>query len=185
MPSYNYYKYRSPYFLPKEVYIMPWTRRKSRKLATQVGMVLGYIASIPINITSNWLQIYILPNPLYFVTAIILSIAALYWVRKKQASFLASASITFAVSIFLNLLSSWVQEKVLHNTFTFGGVLLIISIPIFILVLSNFIASHPVSRFENRMWRRHRRLARVIMAAEGEKRYVRKQPKKTMKRRKR
>ncbi len=165
---------------------MPWSRKKSRKLATQVAMILGYAASIPINIASNWLQIYILPNPFYFVSAIILSIAALYYVIKKQPSFLTSASITFAVSVFLNLLSSWVQESLLHNTFTFGGVLLIISIPIFILVLSNFIASHPISRFENNRRRLYKRQAKVkVGLASQEKIYVRKQPKKNIKRRKR
>ena len=165
---------------------MPWSRRRSRKLATQVGMVLGYAASVPINLASNWFQIDILPNPLYFVFALLLSFAALYWVVKKQASLLTSASITFVVSVFLNLLSSWVQVSLLDNRFTFAGVLLIMAITMIILIFSNFIASHPVSRFENKLRRKYRRQAkaRVGLALE-EKVSVRKQPKKTIKRKRR
>jgi len=69
---------------------MPWSGQRSRKLATQVGMVLGYAASVPINLASTWLQVDILPNPLYFVFAIVLAFAALYWQGVTPLASLAS-----------------------------------------------------------------------------------------------
>jgi hypothetical protein len=65
---------------------MPWSSRKSRKLATNTSLMLGFIASFPINLVSSWFQLYILSNGWYAAIAIILFLAASYWFINRRTS---------------------------------------------------------------------------------------------------
>ncbi len=145
---------------------MPRSRR-SRKLATWTSIALGFVAGIFINLLTSWLQKDILSNILLLIGVGIALVAIGYLVIKTRAPLLISAFVVLVVSVFFNLFSSWVQEKVLHDTFTTLNVTLIFFITIIVLGLSAFIGSHPISKLENRLMRRNRRNARIRLAQEG------------------
>ena len=140
---------------------MPWSSRNSRKLATQVSFALGFIASIPINLMTSWFQQDIISNKFLSISVIIILAAICCLVIKMRAPhYLTVASMSFVAGIFINLLSRWVQEDILHNSFTISNVALILLITAFILVSSALLGSHPISSFKTRLRRKYRRRAK-------------------------
>src|SRR2546422_7759703 len=97
---------------------MPWSRKKWRKLSTQVSIILGLVASIPINLVTSWFQQDILSNILYSFIVMVLAVAISYSVIKMRAPLLTNAFWVLVASVSLNIFSSWIQDKVLHNSFT-------------------------------------------------------------------
>ena len=149
---------------------MPWSARKSRKLATQTSLTLSLIAGITINLVTSWFQQYILSNPLVLICVIIVLIYLGYWVIIKiRSALLTFAFVVLVLSVFFNLFSSWFQENMLHNLFTTLNVTLFLSFTIIVLVLSYFIGSHPISRGKTKLRRLYKNNARnkVRLAQEG------------------
>jgi len=126
---------------------MPWTSRRSRKLATNTSLMLGFTASLPINLASSWFQLYILSNAWYSALAIILLLAASYWFINRRTSLSTIVFVTLAYSVLFNLFASWFLANVLHSSFTVLSIIVILLLTVILLFLSNFIASHPISSF--------------------------------------
>ena len=140
---------------------MPWSSRKSRKLATQVSFALGFIASIPINLATSWFQQDIISNKFLSISVIIILAAICYLVIKMRAPrYLIVASMSFVAGIYVNLFSWWLQEDILHNSFTISNVFLILFITVLILVSGAFIGSHPISSLKSWLRRNYRKNAR-------------------------
>jgi membrane-bound ClpP family serine protease len=165
---------------------MPWSSRRLSRLATNTSLMLGFIASLPINLASSWFQQDVISNPFLATFLIIMLVAIFYLVLKMRAPrFIANATATFIAGIFLNLLSWVVQVYILHNSFTILNVLVILLVGVICSVLTAFIAAHPIRNFENKLKRKRRvTQSRVRLASKG-KANNRKQsyPKKNIKRR--
>lgn len=149
---------------------MPWSKRKSRKLATQTGTALSFIAGITINLITAWFQQSIVNNLLLLTCVIIILIAVGYSIKKMRSTLLTGAFVFLVVSLFINLFSNWFQAKLVQN-FTISNVTVFFLFTVICLVLGALIASHPISRFENWMRKKFRNNARnkskVRLAALG------------------
>lgn len=141
------------------------------KIATQASLTFGFIASIPINLASSWFQQDIISNKFLSISVIIMLAALFYLVLRMRAPrYLAIATATFVAGIFLNLLSWWVQEYPLHNSFTISNVLVILSVAGICSIMNALLASHPIRSYTRRRTYRLRRKAKkssVSLATKG------------------
>jgi uncharacterized membrane protein len=147
--------------------------------------MLGFIASFPINLATFWLQLYILSNGWYTAAAIFLLVAATYWFINRRTSLSTIVFVTLVYSILFNLFASWFMVNVLHSSFSGLSIIVILLLTVILVFLTNFIGSHPISRYMNRTKRKRRREAwnnEIRLATKGK---VRKQryPNKTINRR--
>jgi predicted PurR-regulated permease PerM len=122
------------------------------ELPTGFSIVLGLAASIPINLASTWFQQYILSNTLFSVVAIILVLGFLYWIIELRSRTLIIATITLIVSVIANLLSSWIQDKRFHNSFSLENVVIILCLAFLGLMISAF----PLSKYIRSMTKTRR-----------------------------
>lgn len=122
---------------------MPWSSRKSRKLATTTSLMLGLIASIPINLASTWFQVSILSNGWYTALAVLLLLATTYWFINRRTTLSTIVFVTLAYSVLFNLVASWFLVTVLHNSFTVVSILVIVLLTVILPLLSVFIYSEP------------------------------------------
>src|SRR5216683_3376634 len=125
----------------------PWSSGRSRKLATNTSLMLGFTASLPINLASSWFQLYILSNGWYAAIAIILLVAASYWFINRRTSLSTIVFVTLAYSVLFNLFASWFLVNVLHSSFSVLSIIVILLLTVILVLLSNFIGSHPISRY--------------------------------------
>lgn len=156
---------------------MPWSRRKWNKYSTKVSIFLGLVASIPINLATSWFQLNILTNKFYLFFAAIILVAIFYLIRKLNIPLLTNAFWIMAASVLLNLLSLWIQDHLLHDSFTPSNVTLILFSTIIVLSLSALIDPKVLTRFENRMKAKYRRRARntsISMASQAKTTKVKK-----------
>lgn len=153
---------------------MPWSSRKWHQISNSTSLMLGLIASFPINLATFWFQFYILSNGWYTALAIILIVAASYWFINRRTSLATIVFVTLAYGIILNLLASWFFEHVLNNTFTGLGIILILLFSILIPLLTNFIASRPISTYMKRQRSKLRRRAQKASLASTGKVHTRK-----------
>ena len=137
------------------------TRSRWYGVSNKINALLtGFVASIPINLLSSWFQTDIIPNKFLTISVIILLAAICYLVVKIHAPrFLIAASFGFVAGMYVNLFSWWIQEDILHNSFTLANVVLIVFITVIIFVSGTFIGSHPIRRNVNRTRRKRRREA--------------------------
>lgn len=146
---------------------MPWSRRKSRKLANRTSIALGFGAGISINLLTSWFQQDILSDLLLLFCIVIILVGIGLWVFRTRAALLIGCYVVLVVSVFFNLFSSWIQDRILRNSFTTESVTVILSITIILLVLSALIGSHPISRLERKLKRSQKRNTRARFAQEG------------------
>jgi hypothetical protein len=144
---------------PEEGYILPWSRRKWNKYSTQISIILGLVASVPINLATSWFQQFF-SNGFLLICSVVIILAILYFIRKLSIPLLTTAFWIMVASVCLNLFSIWMQDHVLHNTFPPSTVLLILLSAIGALTLSALIDPKVLTRFENRMKARYRRRAK-------------------------
>src|SRR5258708_10054138 len=110
---------------------------------------------------TSWFQQDIISNKFLSISVIIILAAICCVVIKMRAPhYLTVASMSFVAGIFINLFSWWVQEDILHNSFTISNVALILLITTFILVSSALIGSHPISSLKSWLRRNYRKNAR-------------------------
>jgi hypothetical protein len=149
---------------------LPWSRRKWNKYSTKVSIFLGLVASIPINLATSWFQLNFLSNIFSLFFAVILIGAIFYLIKKLNIPLLTNAFWIMTASVFLNLFATWIQENVLHNSFTPSNVTLILVSTIVVLALSALLDPKVLTRFENRMKGRYKRSAKnnsISLAARG------------------
>ena len=149
---------------------MPWSRRKWNKYSTKVSIFLGLVASIPINLATSWFQQNFLSDIFSLFFAVILIGAIFYLIRKLNISLLTNAFWIMVASVSLNLCSLWIQDHLLHDSFTPSNVTLILLSTIIVLSLSALIDPKVLTRFENRMKGRYRRRAKqnsISLASRG------------------
>jgi hypothetical protein len=148
---------------------LPWSRRKWNKYSTQVSIILGLVASVPINLATSWFQQFF-SNGFLLVVSMILILAIFYFIRKLNIPLLTTAFWIMVASVCLNLFSTWMQDHVLHNSFPPSTVLLILLSTIGALTLSALMDPKVLTRFENRMKARYRRNAKsnsISLASRG------------------
>ena len=134
------------------------------ELPTGFSIVLGLAASIPINLASTWFQQYILSNTLFSIVAIILVLGFIFWMIELRSRTLTIAFITLIASVIANLLSSWIQDKGLHNSFSLSNVVIILCLAFLALVISAF----PLSKYVRSMTKT-RRVRVVTLRTERKK----------------
>lgn len=137
--------------------------------------MLGFIASFTINLASSWFQLYILTNGWYAAIVIILFLAASYWFLNRRTSLSTIVFVTLVSGVLINLFASWFVEHVLHNSFTFSGFIVIFLLTVTLLLLINFIASRPLSRYKKNRSNSLRRKAKKSSFSLASKGRVRKQ----------
>lgn len=148
---------------------MPWSRRKWNKYSTQVSIILGLVASVPINLATSWFQQFF-SNVFLLFFSVILILAIFYFIRKLSIPLLTNAFWIMVASVCLNLFSLWMQDHVLHNSFPPSTVLMILLSAIGALTLSALIDPKVLTRFENRTKARYRRSAKqnsISLASQG------------------
>lgn len=148
---------------------MPWSRRKWNKYSTQVSIILGLVASVPINLATTWFQQFF-SNIFLFSFSVILLVAILYFIRKLSIPLLTTAFWIMVASVCLNLFSIWLQDHVLPKTFPPSTVLIILLSSIGALTLSALLDPKVLTRFESRMKRRYKREAKsnsISLASRG------------------
>lgn len=163
----------------------PWSSRRSRKLATNTSLMLGFIASLPINLASSWFQLYILSNLWYTAIAIILLVAASYWFINRRTSLSTIVFVTLAYSVLFNLFASWFLVNMLHSSFSGLSIIVILLLTVILVFLTIFIGSHPISNYMRRKRDQRRREAKKSSFSLASKGRVKKQsyPNKNIRRR--
>ena len=150
---------------------MPKSRTSWYKVANYANVLLGFIASIPINLITSWLQQDIISNKFLTIFVIILLAAICYLVVRIHApKFLIDALMGFVAGIYAGLFSVWLQGDVLHNSFTSVNVPLMVLVTLIILVLGSFIASRPIKTYVRRKRDKRRREAKkgsISLASRG------------------
>ncbi len=100
--------------------------RSTGRSRESFGTLLGLFISIPVNLASTWIQWYIVSNGfVFFITSAAL-LFIFYRLIKKQNLLLFVALLSFVVAVFLNLVSTWILQNILHNSFTLAIVIAII-----------------------------------------------------------
>ena len=148
---------------------MPWSRRKWNKYSTQVSIILGLVASVPINLATSWFQQFFSNVFLLFFSAILI-LAIFYFIRKLSIPLLTTAFWIMVASVCLNLFSIWLQGHVLPKTFPPSTVLIILLSSIGALTLSALLDPKVLTRFENRRKAKYRRAAKssnISLASRG------------------
>ena len=162
-----------------------WSSRRSRKIATNTSLMLGFIASFPINLASSWFQLYILSNGWYAAIAIILFLAASYWCINRRTSLSTIVFVTIAYSVLFNLFASWFLVNMLHSSFSGLSIIVILLLTVILVFLTIFIGSHPISNYMRRKRDQRRREAKKSSFSLASKGRVKKQsyPNKNIRRR--
>lgn len=155
---------------------MPRRKKTWSKRATTTGIVLGLVASIPMNLLTLWLQKYVLVNIIYFGLVIFLVGALIYFARNKHVPELLTTVFWLLVAtVSLNLFSTWVQDNILHDSFTFKSVTAILSLCVIVLAASAIFQSHYYRRFAQSVNARRRWNAKSMSyASRGRKTTVKK-----------
>src|SRR5216683_4380033 len=162
-----------------------WSSRRSRIIANNTSLMLGFMASFTINLVSSWFQLYILSNGWYAAIAIILFLVASYWFINRRTSLSTIVFLTLVSSVLINLFASWFVVNVLHSSFSGLSIIVILPLTVILVFLTNFIVSHPISNYMRRKRDRRRREAKKSTFSLASKGRVRKQryPNKNIKRR--
>ena len=154
---------------------MPRSKKKSPwgKRATFTGVVLGLVASVPMNLLSGWLQEI---NIFYLVLVFLLIAAIIYsgW-KMRTPDFLNNIFWLLLATVSLNLLSTWIQFSLLHNTYSFPTVTLFLAASVIILALGALFQSHLYSRkkqsiITQRVWNARRTRPPEFQGIDGMKR---------------
>ena len=164
---------------------MPWSRRKTRNLATQTGLILGFIACIPINLLTSWLQQDILSNIAFAVFIFLLCVAVWLIVLQIHSAILTSAFLVITANVPINLFSPLIQDKLFHNSFNLLNIVLIVAFTILCLVLSTFIVGHPITKLKRKLGMTYRANARSTVYLSSEGKVIPKQRRQTSRQKKR
>jgi energy-coupling factor transporter transmembrane protein EcfT len=157
---------------------LPWSRRKWNKYSMQVSILLGLVASVPINLATSWFQQFF-SNGFVLVCIIVIILAIFYFIRKLSIPLLTTAFWTMVAGVCLNILAQWLQTHVLHDTFPPSTVLLILFSAIGALTLSALIDPKVLTKFEYKMKARYKRRAKqesINLASRGKTTKVQKRP---------
>jgi hypothetical protein len=106
------------------------------------GTLLGLVISIPVNLISTWIQWYIVSNGFVLVIMIVGLLFIFYHLIKKQNLLLFVALLSFVASVSINLLSSWILQNILHNSFTPSIVMAIIVSPFIGFTICSWLKLH-------------------------------------------
>ena len=116
------------------------------------GVVLGLIASIPMNLLSVWLQEKVVINLVYLALALLLIAAIIYSGRKLHTpDFLNTIFRLLLATVTLNLLSVWIQYRLLRDTYSFPTITLLLAASVIILAISALLQAHSLRRFGQSM----------------------------------
>jgi sensor histidine kinase YesM len=116
--------------------------RKADRSGGSFSTLLGLVISIPINLASTYFQWYIASN--MFATIIITFgiLYLFYYLIKKQDRPTFTILLSFVASISVNLLSSWILQNMLHNSFPPSIVIAIFVSPIIGFAISYHLKEH-------------------------------------------
>lgn len=134
-------------------------KKKSKwgKRATMIGVMLGFAASIPMNLLSAWLQEKVVINLFYLFLVLLLVAAIIYSGRKMRTpDFLNNIFWFLLATVTFNLISTWVQFNLLHDTFSFSTVTLVLSVSVMLLAISALLQSHFLKRWKQSMRMKYR-----------------------------
>ncbi len=125
---------------------MPRSKKRKRawsKLSAATIIVLGFVASILMNLLTAWLQQDVISNAFYLFLVIFLLAAIIYSAKKARTPpILNKVFWVLVATVSFNLLSTWIQENILHNSFTISSVSLILSLTVIALAISALLESH-------------------------------------------
>ncbi len=121
------------------------------KVATKTSIVLAFIASVPLNLITSWLHddVFIHAFYLFLVLFLLIAIIYIYQTKKKRTHEVLDKVFWFlVVTVSLNLFSIWIQENILHNTYTVSSITLFLSFAVIALAISALLESHFYRRFK-------------------------------------
>ncbi len=126
---------------------MPRSKKSKISYLTMLSILIGFSASVLINLASTWFQQTIIPNRLYEILAGILAIGVLSWVIKVRSPILTIAFLSLVFGVLINVsITPWVQKNVLHDTYSPEIITEIGLLTILGLVLGPFIESQPMKK---------------------------------------
>lgn len=138
-----------------------WSKR-----STLTSVVLGLVASIPMNLLSAWLQEKVVINLLYLAVAILLVGVIIYSGKKlRTPDFLNNIFWLLLATVSVNLISIWIQYSLLHDTYSFPSVTLFLAASVIILVIGALFQSHYYRRFKQRVIMKRKWSARNVRLA--------------------
>lgn len=165
---------------------MPRRRKKrSINISTWTVLILGLIAGVTMNLVTAWFQKDIIPNAFYLILVIFLIIALTYSGRKAHTpEFLNNIFILIVATVSLNLLSTWIQYSVLHDTYSISSVTIFLAITVIALSLAAILQPQFYRSFRQSINMRRRANARSMtpILLKQEKKIVKPMPRPKWKR---